>query len=91
MELCEGNIRTLFLDQPWDVVEFNVRLDAIKQVAQGCNHIHSLDFVHFDIKSDNVLYRYNESGKIIFKVSDFGVNELICDHINLITLSSILA
>ena len=77
LELCEGNVSDLFIKKnekisEWDWGDFEIKFQAIKQIASGGNYIHKCDFVHFDIKGANILYNITNDG-YRFKISDFGV------------------
>ena len=81
MDLCDGNVFRLFVNTGFDLVrhitldeQINLRLQAISEISQGCQFIHDLNIVHFDIKSANILYKKVASDKYVFKVSDFGVS-----------------
>ncbi len=58
--------------------QFNCQFDdkrkALFQMADGLHYIHSQNFVHRDIKTDNVLIWYYpaNSTEVVLKISDFG-------------------
>src|SRR5207253_525045 len=63
MELVDG--KPLDVRLPSDLMQI---IDTFIQVAQGLKAMHSMGYVHCDIKPNNILR--NESGKV--KVIDFG-------------------
>ena len=72
LELCDGNATQLFLLKKGG--DFQTCFKAIKDIAAGCKRIHSLGIIHFDIKSDNILFKKISPSTYTFKVSDFGVS-----------------
>lgn len=46
--------------------------EFLNQTISGLKYIHDKNIVHRDIKLHNVLIKYSTSGKIEFKISDFG-------------------
>lgn len=49
---------------------------VIKMVAAGVDHIHSKGFIHFDLKSTNILLSHDENKKIKdAKITDFGLTK----------------
>ena len=79
LELCNGDLKELFLSErknldPKQLAgdSLKLKLQALKEIAAGCNFIHSNDFVHFDIKCGNILFT-KSIDKYKFKISDFGV------------------
>jgi serine/threonine protein kinase len=57
------------------------------QVAEGMNYLHQNKVVHWDLKSKNILVKYNERDRHVYaKVVDFGLSktkELSCTYSNL--------
>lgn len=47
-------------------------LEIIVQVMQGLRVIHEKNYIHRDIKSENVLIKTTEKGGRIYKIADFG-------------------
>ncbi|PVU98329.1 hypothetical protein BB559_001655 [Furculomyces boomerangus] len=48
-------------------------LDITSQIFNGLEHIHSLGYFHRDMKPENLLIRKLENGKLLLKISDFGL------------------
>ena len=76
MELCDGSLLDLIMRNGSAILANNMRLQAIKDIANGCKYIHSQRVIHFDIKPANILFKWLSDSKYIFKVSDFGVTRL---------------
>jgi serine/threonine protein kinase len=43
------------------------------QIIAGVNHLHNLGYLHRDLKSINILIGKNTDGKILVKISDYGL------------------
>ncbi|KZR97192.1 Uncharacterized protein APZ42_008075 [Daphnia magna] len=65
-ELCDASLDQLFLD-PKDPKKYNgpmpQRIDAMLQLARGLEHIHSKNFIHGNIKPENVLISDGPTGQ----------------------------
>lgn len=69
MELMHGSLADLIGEIPIDQVEW-----VFGEAAAGIKHIHSLGYVHQDIKPANFLLRYDLKERVReVKVSDFGL------------------
>ena len=69
-ELCGGgSLSTLF--ETGIIFTESQLCEALRQVASGLAHIHARNFVHLDIKPENI-YVY-ESDKRVYKIGDFGL------------------
>ena len=55
------------------MINWLVRVRIARQVADGMRHLHSLSFVHRDLKSDNVLL----DDVLNAKVADFGTSRVL--------------
>jgi serine/threonine protein kinase len=70
MELMDG---TLF-----DLIErgmpFDLIMPCVEQVIHGLAVLHSNDMIHFDMKPENIGYKYR-GGKYTFTIMDFGTAE----------------
>lgn len=55
-------------------MDWNWKLKATKNMAEGLHHLHTLKIVHGDFKSPNVMV-YSESAEspVVVKISDFGL------------------
>ncbi|GAA5986223.1 hypothetical protein JCM10908_006463 [Rhodotorula pacifica] len=77
LELCPASLFDL-IDQPASHPELVAQLDpkkALKQVASGLRHLHSLKIVHRDIKPQNILVSTAKRGQpgLRMLISDFGL------------------
>ena len=53
----------------------------MKKVAKGIKHIHDQGYVHFDIKTSNILLNTDKSGKITdVKIADFGLTRILINE-----------
>lgn len=69
MELMHGSLSDWLGEIPLDQIQW-----TFKEAAEGLKHIHSLGYVHQDIKPSNILLRYDKEDKIReVKISDFGL------------------
>jgi hypothetical protein len=92
MELMDGDLHQLMerlvnnesQDALFELLE---AVDIMLQVAEGMNYLHQNRVVHRDLKSMNILVKYNEHDKHVYaKVADFGlskIKELSCTYSNL--------
>jgi tRNA A-37 threonylcarbamoyl transferase component Bud32 len=92
MELMDGDLFQLMerlvnnesQDAPFELLE---AVDIMLQVAEGMNYLHQNRVVHRDLKSMNILVKYNEQyGHVYAKVAGFElskVEELSCTYSNL--------
>ncbi|KAH9558619.1 hypothetical protein CY35_06G017200 [Sphagnum magellanicum] len=92
MELMDGDLHQLMerlvnnesQDAPFELLE---AVDIMLQVAEGMNYLHQNRVVHRDLKSMNILVKYNEHDRHVYaKVADFGlsrIKELSCTYSNL--------
>jgi serine/threonine protein kinase len=62
-------------------------VDIMLQVTEGMNYLHQNNVIHRDLKSKNILVKYNEHDRHVYaKVVDFGlskIKELSWTHSNL--------
>ncbi|GAA5867075.1 hypothetical protein JCM3774_004381 [Rhodotorula dairenensis] len=77
LELCPASLFDL-IDQPATHPELVAQLDpkkALKQIASGLRHLHSLKIVHRDIKPQNILVSTAKRGQpgLRMLISDFGL------------------
>jgi hypothetical protein len=67
-----GNEETL--DGPFKLLE---AVDIMLQVGEGMNYLHQNRVVHRDLKSMNILVKYNEHDRHVYaKVADFGLSRI---------------
>ena len=62
--------------------EYNFdRMDAVKQIALGIQHISSAGVVHSDLKPENILVSLDENGENpVYKITDFGCAGMVGDR-----------
>jgi len=90
MELMDEDLHSLMtrrlgneetLAAPFKLLE---AVDIMLQVAEGMNYLHQNRVVHRDLKSMNILVKYNEHDRHVYaKVADFGlskIKELSCTY-----------
>jgi tRNA A-37 threonylcarbamoyl transferase component Bud32 len=92
MELMDGDLHELMevlvynesQDAPFQLLE---AVDIMLQVAEGMNYLHQNNMLHRDLKSKNILVKYNERDRHVYaKVGDFGISrmkQLSCTNSNL--------
>lgn len=72
LEYCDqGNLLTLQAKLKTKCFGLREALEILGQVMQGLRIIHEKNYIHRDIKSENVLIKTTEKGRI-FKIADFG-------------------
>lgn len=80
MDMCNGDLERLMAQHPDNILEDDNARDAMQQVCQGLQYLHSQDIVHFDIKPKNILFKQDTtSGDLIFKLTDFGLSRRFPD------------
>eukprot|EP00435_Cladocopium_sp_Y103_P011271 s1951_g2.t3 len=73
-ELCRCSLRDRLNERKaWPVASFteNEVLEVLRHVAAGLQVLHSLGFVHLDIKPDNILVARSDEG--CYKIADLGL------------------
>ena len=73
MSKFKGSLDTLLTDDP--IGKFST-VDILWQIAFGVNHLHEKNIVHGRLKPSNILVQESSAKKIIFKVSDYGLDKL---------------
>lgn len=72
MEYCEqGNLLTYQSKLPGKVFPLKHAVKVIVEVMKGLKCIHEKNFIHRDIKSENVLLK-KEGAQLTYKIADFG-------------------
>ncbi|KAF2108968.1 hypothetical protein BDV96DRAFT_555274 [Lophiotrema nucula] len=96
VELCQASLWDLYRDgrpegdlsdcQNRLVTEINTDVSkALKKLARGVNHLHSLRIIHRDIKPQNILIAYpkkNDKDGPRLVISDFGLCKTLPDNVS---------
>ncbi|KAK4727734.1 hypothetical protein R3W88_032651 [Solanum pinnatisectum] len=64
-----GSVRQFFTRQQNRAVPLKLAVKQVMDVARGMEHVHGLNLIHRDLKSDNLLIAADKS----IKIADFGV------------------
>ena len=73
-ELCSGTLQQLLDSDP--NYGFSHRIELLKGIALGLEHLHGLGIIHRDLKPTNVLIKY-ESHEHIPVIADFGISRIL--------------
>lgn len=76
MELIEGLSFATLLEGG---VDFSTIAALLGQVLEALAHVHARDVLHRDIKPDNILVRRREDGRLVAKLTDFGLAAALLD------------
>jgi hypothetical protein len=72
LEMMNGDINTLERDQ----LTPEVLRKLVYDVTKGLYHMHSMGYIHNDLKPVNILYKL-EGGNYTFKIGDFGLSQYL--------------
>jgi len=72
-ELMDGSLESLILHPPRDLP---VR-DIMRQILEGLAYMHSQGYLHLDLRSVNVLFRWRPGERIEVKLADFGISRFV--------------
>ncbi|CAK58840.1 unnamed protein product (macronuclear) [Paramecium tetraurelia] len=79
MEKCDEDLSIEFdkkLDENSWYTEEEV-FDILQQIIEGLKYLHSKNILHHDVKPENILIKYQTGERKIYKISDFGICDLI--------------
>lgn len=81
LENCEGGSLLSFLLQPENAsgLDDDSFRDLLSDLVEGLSYLRSKGVVHRDIKPGNILRHVHTSGKIEYKLSDFGTSREASD------------
>ncbi|XP_057381344.1 serine/threonine-protein kinase/endoribonuclease IRE2-like [Daphnia carinata] len=86
LELCTASLDKAFLDRG-DDKKYNgplpPHIDMFLQLAAGLKYIHSMNFIHQDIKPQNILISVRNDGQkeeITIKWADFGLSKPVSER-----------
>jgi serine/threonine protein kinase len=71
---AEGDLEHFLKDQ--QIIDSHEVVSALRNLIVGIKLLHEHRIVHDDIKPDNILYGHNQSGKLWFKFTDFGLGKV---------------
>jgi len=67
LELMDNDLTAIIVEN-YELYSENVVKYILKKILDGLSHLHALNIIHRDIKSDNILV----SGSGLIKLADFG-------------------
>uniref|UniRef100_A0A4W5L7L4 Protein kinase domain-containing protein n=1 Tax=Hucho hucho TaxID=62062 RepID=A0A4W5L7L4_9TELE len=70
----QGDLRQLLAASP--APSWSVKVQLARDMVQGLVYLHSMDIIHRDIKSRNVLL-HNEAHTLRAKLTDFGISRIV--------------
>jgi serine/threonine protein kinase len=71
LEYCDANLSEYQKAMPLPI-PLEEKLRLARGVAAGLAAMHSLGMVHGDIKSENILLKFDDAGRALPKLADFG-------------------
>jgi len=75
MEFAEHGDLRVWLDNPLtEALSHHCQLDLCLQMSLGMEYLHFKQVAHRDLKSNNVLMCSGNDGKLVCKISDFGIS-----------------
>lgn len=72
-EIMDGTVRDLVKKEPFNKNMFD---KLLSDMLSALKHIHSLGFIHSDVKPDNILYTRDKKGDLVFKLCDFNIFQI---------------
>ncbi|XP_065915168.1 FYVE, RhoGEF and PH domain-containing protein 6-like [Dysidea avara] len=80
MELMDTNLTKYLEDNTCDKVPPETKASIIIDVSEGLKYLHSMDIVHSDLSSNNILLSKNVIGEVTAKIADFGVAKVMSSN-----------
>lgn len=71
-EFCDGGDLKSYVQSKGGKLSLEDALKVLKQVVSGLAYLHSLGYIHMDIKPENVLRKFQGTAEI-WKLGDFGL------------------
>lgn len=72
LEMMDGDINSLKQEE----LTSDVLRKMVHDVTKGLYYMHSMGYIHNDLKPDNILYKL-EGGEYTFKIGDFGLSQYL--------------
>eukprot|EP00428_Durinskia_dybowskii_P032368 CAMPEP_0170239270 /NCGR_PEP_ID=MMETSP0116_2-20130129/19392_1 /TAXON_ID=400756 /ORGANISM="Durinskia baltica, Strain CSIRO CS-38" /LENGTH=473 /DNA_ID=CAMNT_0010490087 /DNA_START=70 /DNA_END=1491 /DNA_ORIENTATION=+ len=72
MEQADGDLQSLVIDQPFEVVDVATRLRLFTELVDGLATMNKHGFVHRSIWPRSILLKKDRSGKLHVKIADLG-------------------
>lgn len=77
------------MDQFSGQIGHNIAIPHMIGALKGLEYIHENNILHRDLKSDNILFQGDGTGKLVPKISDFGISKKYSEAGGSITISGI--
>ncbi|XP_027116955.2 RAF-like serine/threonine-protein kinase PRAF [Coffea arabica] len=72
--MVDGSLRCALLEK--GELDRRTKLTVLLNVASGMEYLHSMDVVHFDLKSPNLLVNLRDPQRPVCKVADLGLSKI---------------
>ncbi len=88
LEFCSlGDLNKYFIQEEAQI-DLDAKLNLMTQIAKGVAFLHHCDIVHRDLKPGNILVTLDPDGKVLAKITDFGLSKLHVSNSKSGTMSS---
>ena len=84
MELCDDNLLHYFSEKE-NTFDYNEILDILTQLNNSFKVMVENKLVHRDLKLENILIKKSNNGKIIYKLTDYGISKQLLSLTKLVT------